>query len=128
LNFNTVHPALEFVCPFCKEQLTSGVGFRLGAILRLNYQMGDELIWRGGECRPESKPLLCDFKTLGYFNCDNPACSTWTDCFPEVQHATVTVVNNRITAVEQYDMPSDVQVEEFAIFESAETNSENVAE
>ena len=120
MNFNTVHPALEFVCPFCKEQLTSGVGFRLGAILRLNYQMGDELIWRGGECRPESKPPLCDFKTVGYFNCDNPACSTWTDCFPEVQHALITVRDNRIVAVESYELPSDGDVVEFAILEMPE--------
>ena len=94
------------------------MGFRVGAILRLNYQMGDELIWRGGECRPPEKPLLGNVKTLGYFNCDNPACKSWTDCFPEVQHALITIADNKIVGLETYEMPEDAEVEEFAIFEA----------
>jgi hypothetical protein len=119
LNFNTVHPALDFVCPCCGEKLTSGVGFRVGAVLRHNYKMRDELIWQGGECRPQSQPALGNIKTVGYFNCDNPACSSWTDCFPEVQYALVTVQGNRITTVESFPLPDDAEIEEFAIIEMA---------
>ncbi|MBU6454553.1 MAG: hypothetical protein KGS72_22480 [Cyanobacteria bacterium REEB67] len=93
------------------------MGFRVGAVLRLNYQLDDELIWRGGECRPSERPAIGNIKTVGYFNCDNPACKSWTDCFPEVQHALVVVKNNRIDSVESYELPEDAEVEEFAILE-----------
>jgi hypothetical protein len=121
LSFNTLYPALDFVCPQCKGELDSGVGFRVGAILRLNYRMGDELIWRGSgptELRPPEKPPSGNIKTLGYFNCDNPACKSWTDCFPEVQHAVIEIAANKIVGIVSYEMPNDVEVEEFAIFEA----------
>ncbi len=99
--------------------MTSGVGFRVGAILRHNYKLQDELIWKGGECFPAERPKLGNIKSLGYFNCDNPACSSWTDCFPEVQHALVIVEENRIKRVESFELPEDAEIEDFAILESA---------
>lgn len=95
------------------------MGFRVGAVLRHNYKLQDELLWQGGECHPPSPPKLGNIKTVGYFNCDNPACKSWTDCFPEVQYALVIVEGNRITAVESFPLPPDAVVEEFAIIEMA---------
>jgi hypothetical protein len=118
LKFNTLHPAPDFVCPLCGEELTSGVGFRLGAILRRNYKLQDELVWEGGECVPAEKPEQGNLKAVGIFNCDNIRCSSWTDCFPELQYALVVVQNNRLSGVESYTLPEDGQVDDFAILES----------
>lgn len=79
------------------------MGFRVGALLGRQYKIGDKLIWEGGLTRPESPPPAGNIRTIGYFNCDNIKCSSWTDCFPEVQAALVVVENNVIVAVERHE-------------------------
>lgn len=114
--FNTVYPTLS--CPFCSEKVSSGVGFRVGALCRRNYQMGDELDWQAEgsvPCRPETKPPNGNIVTVGYFNCDNLRCSTWADCYPEVQLALIRIESNRISSVELFS--PQAEVEQFAIIE-----------
>lgn len=98
MNFNTVYPPLN--CPFCAQAVSSGVGFRVGALMGKQYRIGDSIVWEGGPTRPESRPPAGNIRSIGYFNCDNIKCSTWSDCFPEVQLALVVVENNVIVAVE----------------------------
>jgi hypothetical protein len=97
LSFNTVYSDLE--CPFCKVKVTSGVGFQVGAIENKNYKIGDKLNWDGSKCRPSVRPHDGNIKSIGYFNCDNIRCSTWQDCYPQIQQALVTVENDIITDV-----------------------------
>ena len=78
-------------CPFCQEKLSSGIGFRVGAIASKTYKLGDKLDWKGKDCRPEKRPKGGNISTVGYFNCDNIRCSTWSDCYPEVQQAIITI-------------------------------------
>lgn len=98
MNFNTVYPPLN--CPFCAQTVSSGVGFRVGALMGKQYRIGDSIVWEGGPTRPESRPPAGNIRSIGYFNCDNIKCSSWSDCFPEVQLALVVVENNVIVAVE----------------------------
>jgi hypothetical protein len=98
LNFNTVYPPLN--CPFCAQTVSSGVGFRVGALMGKQYRIGDSIVWEGGPTRPESRPPAGNIRSIGYFNCDNIKCPSWSDCFPEVQLALVVVENNVIVAVE----------------------------
>lgn len=112
MNFNTVYPT-PFLCPFCKEPIESGVGFALGALKRKSYRVGDNLDWDGDLIRPSARPVSCNFDTLGYFNCDNLRCSTWSDCFPDVQRALIIIRDNVITSVRIcQELP---EMEEFAI-------------
>lgn len=62
--------------------------------------LGEKLRWDGPNCRPPQRPPNGNMKTVGYFNCDNPRCDTWKDCFPEVQEALITVRNDEIRDVE----------------------------
>lgn len=116
--FNTIDGGI--VCPFCDSDIMSGVGFKLGHLANLRYKVGDELKWEGGNCRPASCPDANVIKTIGYFNCDNIKCSSWQDCYPNVQLALITIENNTIAGVEPYrgELPS----REFAILEPAELN------
>jgi hypothetical protein len=95
---NTLYVALP--CPFCQEKVISGVGFRVGAITNKRYQLGDKLEWTGQECRPAERPSHGNLTTVGYFNCDNVRCSTWQDCYPEVQQAIVVIREDIITDVQ----------------------------
>jgi len=97
VSFNTVYA--ELICPFCDEKVTSGVGFRLGAIDRSQYKLGEKLKWQGDHCRPKSPPSCEVIRSVGYFNCDNIKCKTWSDCYPQVQQALVTVKNGIIADV-----------------------------
>ncbi|HEY9784904.1 MAG TPA: hypothetical protein V6D17_05835 [Candidatus Obscuribacterales bacterium] len=107
----------EISCPFCKEKVTSGIGFRVGAIANRAYKVGDRLSWEGENIRPAKRPAGGDITSIGYFNCDNVACSSWKDCFPDVQQALVVVENDVIVKAEVYNGPS--KGEEFAIIKPA---------
>lgn len=114
MTFNTVY-ADDLICPFCNEKVTSGVGFRLGCLENKNYKPGEKLSWEGGTCRPETRPKGGNIKSVGYFNCDNVKCKSWTDCFPEVQQALIVVKNDVIEKVEVYKGP--LSGEQFEIIE-----------
>ncbi|MCA9814580.1 MAG: hypothetical protein H6677_01005 [Candidatus Obscuribacterales bacterium] len=116
MSFNTIYGELD--CPHCKSRILSGVGFRFGQLNQRQYKKGDELAWEGDQCRPPSRPDARVIKTLGHFNCDNIKCSSWQDCFPDIQTVLITIENNRITDVEIYKPSGDE--EEFAILEPAE--------
>jgi len=94
---NTLYYDLS--CPRCGKSVQSGIGFRLGSVRRLNYRLGEKLTWDGPNCRPVARPRERTLKTIGYFNCDNPSCDSWQDCYPEVQEAVITVVDDVITEV-----------------------------
>jgi hypothetical protein len=117
MSLNTVYSDLH--CPFCREKIDSGVGFQVGAIDAHSYKIGDELNWQGSKCRPSKRPQSGNIRTIGYFNCDNPACKSWSDCYPEVQTALVVVKNNRIAEVSVYN--GTLSGEKFEILESSKT-------
>jgi hypothetical protein len=94
-------------CPFCHERISSGIGFQVGTLDAKAYRIGDKLNWKGQPSRPEKKPERGDITSIGYFNCDNVRCSTWQDCYPQVQQAFVKVKNNIIVAVEPVDDHAD---------------------
>lgn len=100
MTFNTVYA--DLVCPFCKQKVTSGVGFKLGSVDNRRLKLGDKLSWQGPNCRPAQRPPGGNIKSIGYFNCDNIRCESWNDCYPQVQHALVVVEDDTITAVELY--------------------------
>jgi len=116
MSFNTLEGGL--VCPHCKADIISGVGFRLGNIASLRYKIGDSLSWDGDYCRPKSRPSAKTIKTVGYYNCDNIKCKSWQDCFPDVQLGLITVEDNVIAKVEPYTGPEPET--EFPIIEPAE--------
>jgi hypothetical protein len=89
----------ELACPFCQQNVASGIGFRVGAIKNRKYRIGDKLDWTGDTCRPAQKPADGNMSTIGYFNCDNVECSTWKDCFPDVQEAMIVISDNQIVEV-----------------------------
>jgi len=99
VSINTVYA--ELTCPFCHEKITSGVGFRIGALKNAQYKVGQKISWDGAQCRP-STPLAGRIKSIGYFNCDNIKCKTWQDCYPEVQQAVITIENDVISDVQIY--------------------------
>lgn len=92
--FNTLYA--EVACPQCGRIASSGVGFRAGSVHQAKYQLGQKLDWNGPNLRPQERPAEGNLKTIGYFECDNPGCSTWHDCFPEVQEALITIENDVI--------------------------------
>jgi hypothetical protein len=94
-------------CPFCHEKVSSGVGFKAGALNSKAYRLGENLDWKGTILRPEQKPKQGNIVTIGYFNCDNVSCSTWQDCYPQVQQAYIRVKKNVIVAVEPVQDQSD---------------------
>lgn len=100
MSFNTLYSDLS--CPFCKEKVTSGIGFGIGSVNNTNYKIGDKLSWDGPHCRPAKRPRGGNIKSVGHFNCDNIRCQTWNDCYPQVQHALITVKGDVITSVEIY--------------------------
>ena len=95
---NTIYYEIE--CPVCGKVVRSGIGFRAGVIKQKNYHVGEKLNWEGPNCRPSTRPPGGNLKTIGYFNCDNPRCETWKDCFPEIQEALITIVNDEIKDVQ----------------------------
>jgi len=93
------------------------VGFRVGALKNYSYKIGDNLSWQGTLCRPEVKPPAGNIRSIGYFNCDNLRCTSWSDCFPDVQLAIVIIENNEIVAVKVHEGLEEY--EQFAILESS---------
>ena len=83
--------------------MQSGVGFRWGAIANKSYKPGEKIDWQGGPTRPRQKPDAKVVKTVGYFNCDNVGCPSWQDCFPAVQRALVTIVDDQIKSIAVFD-------------------------
>ena len=94
---NTLYYELE--CPRCGAVVHSGIGFKVGHVRRLTYRVGEAIKWNGNHCRPSQRPADGNLKTIGYFNCDNPRCETWQDCFPEVQEALIVIQNDIISDV-----------------------------
>ena len=92
---NTLY--FDITCPYCGRESRSGIGFRAGVVHQLSYHLGQRLDWNGPNCSPSARPPGGNMKTIGYFNCDNPRCETWQDCFPEVQEALIVIVNDFIT-------------------------------
>lgn len=81
----------EIKCPKCGSTVTSGIGFRVGAVTQKSYKLGEKLAWDGKDIRPSERPENGNLKTIGYFECDNLKCSTWQDCYPEVQEALIVI-------------------------------------
>ena len=104
-------------CPFCQDKVSSGIGFKIGALTGKSYRIGDKLVWKGETSRPEKKPPAGNISSIGYYNCDNVRCSTWQDCYPQVQQAFVRVKNNVIVAVEPVEDHADFK--SFEITESS---------
>lgn len=117
MTFNTVYSDLQ--CPMCQEKVDSGVGFQVGALEQRSYKIGHELNWKGSKCRPSKRPAGGNIKTIGYFNCDNPKCKSWSDCYPEVQAALIVIKNDRILEVSVYK--GALTGEKFEILESNKT-------
>ena len=97
LGTNTLHHELD--CPRCGAKVSSGIGFQVGAIKRANYRLGERISWDGPVVRPAERPQSGNLRTIGYFNCDNPRCESWQDCFPEVQEALITIADDIIADV-----------------------------
>jgi len=119
MSFNTLY--VELQCPFCQTKVNSGVGFQVGAIENRSYKIGDSINWSAPHCRPAKQPKDGRLKTIGYFNCDNPACSSWTDCYPQVQNALIVINNNQIVDVSVYN--DELSGEMFEILESAKISN-----
>jgi hypothetical protein len=117
MSFNTVYA--ELTCPYCQEAISSGIGFQVGVVEQRKYKIGDSLNWKGGLSRPKQKPRGGNIATIGYFNCDNPACGSWFDCYPEVQTALLVIKNNRIIEVSVYN--GALSGEKFEILEPSQS-------
>lgn len=111
--FNTLYADLD--CPFCKEKVISGVGFRLGYLGHQSYHLDDTLNWDGQPINPSRRPEKGNIIQVGCFNCDNVRCASWQDCYPTVQQAFVHVANNVLVACEPVD--ANLQLKDFQILE-----------
>lgn len=108
----------DIVCPKCGKKVTSGIGFRAGALDQRSYKLGERLQWKGSRVRPSERPKDGNLKTVGYFECDNLNCSTWQDCYPEVQEALITIRDDVIADVQPFThKPNQI---DFDIIESNE--------
>ena len=110
--FNTL--LCDLHCPHCQNKIISGIGFRLGSLERRQYKLGDTLNWQKAPCRPDIPPKGGNIITLGHFNCDNPRCPTWQDCYPDIQTVKITIKKDKIIDVVIHN---DAVPEEFAILE-----------
>lgn len=124
MTYNTVYADIH--CPFCNEKVTSGVGFRIGCLENKSYKPGDKINWTGIPCRPEKRPDGGNISSIGYFNCDNVKCKSWSDCFPEVQQALITIKSDAIEKVEVYKGP--LSGEQFEIIDAAKGGAERSPE
>lgn len=97
---NTLY--FEIKCPHCGKGVSSGIGFRAGSLQQLSYKLGEKIKWEGAHCRPAERPDGGNLKTVGYFECDNLACETWQDCYPEVQEALITIQGDIISEVKPF--------------------------
>lgn len=92
----------DILCPKCGKNVSSGIGFRAGAISRHSYKLGEKLKWEGATIRPTNRPSGGNLKTIGYFECDNLNCSTWQDCYPQIQEALIVVKGDIIAEAKAF--------------------------
>lgn len=90
----------DFKCPNCATPVSCGIGFRAGIVRRIQYKLGDKITWDERNSWPTKRPQDGTFNTIGYFECENLNCSTWQDCFPQVQEVLISIVNDIISKVE----------------------------
>ncbi len=86
----------DFKCPRCGAPLSCGIGFRAGTVNGIDYKVGDKIDWNSKHTWPAERPESGNFKTIGYFECENLRCETWSDCFPEVQEVLISIENDII--------------------------------
>lgn len=113
---NTLYSDIK--CPKCGKVVTSGIGFKVGSIDRGEYKIGEKLKWESGKSRPRERPDGGNLKTIGYFECENLSCETWSDCYPEVQEALITIKSDIISEAKPYTHKPNEQV--FDIIEPIE--------
>ena len=89
----------DLPCPKCGAKISSGIGFRVGKVAGLSYEIGDRITWGDSGNRPAVRPQDGSLKTIGYFECENLDCETWQDCFPEVQEVLIVIENDVIEDV-----------------------------
>lgn len=82
---------IDWKCPKCGKPVTSGIGFRAGTVKGISYKIGDKIEWTGKRTWPAERPEGGNFKTIGYYECENLRCESWNDCFPEVQEVVITI-------------------------------------
>lgn len=104
----------SIACPRCGHAVEEGVGFRAGAVDRRVYKLGDSLSWQGGLCHPAGRPEVKQWHTIGYFECENLKCSSWSDCFPEVNEVLITIEDDVIKSVKTVVYKPNLQ--EFPVF------------
>src|SRR5690242_7670652 len=97
---NTLH--CEIKCPHCGSNVGSGIGFRAGTVEGQNYKIGERLNWTGPKTRPAARPVDGNLKTIGYFECENLECVTWSDCYPEIQEALIVIKGDIIEEAKPY--------------------------
>ncbi len=90
------HLQNDFKCPHCGTLITAGIGFRAGVVKDLTYKLGEKIDWSGKRIWPEERPAGGNFKTIGYFECENIRCETWNDCYPDVQEVVIEIENDII--------------------------------
>lgn len=93
----------DITCPKCGKPVTSGIGFRVGAVNQASYKLGEKLKWEGSQVRPSARPEKGNMKTIGYFECDNLKCSTWADCYPEVQEALIVIKEDVLAEAKPFE-------------------------
>ncbi|MBY0359839.1 MAG: hypothetical protein K2W82_17685 [Candidatus Obscuribacterales bacterium] len=84
----------DFICPQCAKSVTCGIGFRAGDVANIQYKLGDKVTWNNALTWPEKRPLDGTFSTIGYFECENLHCTSWQDCFPQVQEVLIYIEND----------------------------------
>lgn len=97
--FGSNHLQSDFHCPRCGAEISCGIGFRAGTVKDINYKIGDKINWSEKPTWPQERPEGGNFKTIGYFECENLRCETWNDCFPEVQEVLITIKNDIISDI-----------------------------
>lgn len=108
------HLQSDFKCPSCGAAISCGIGFRAGTVKGIDYRLGEKIDWSGKRTWPEKRPDGGNFKTIGYFECENLRCETWNDCFPQVQEVLITIQDDVIHNVKSvFFQPNKI---EFSVF------------
>ncbi|MBY0548784.1 MAG: hypothetical protein K2W95_16050 [Candidatus Obscuribacterales bacterium] len=107
---------VDLQCPKCGHPVECGIGFRAGAVKGIKYKPGDKISWDGKPTWPSERPIGGNFKTIGYFECENLRCPTWSDCYPEVQEMLVTIEGDVITGYSSVSYkPDKIDFEVFSL-------------
>ena len=100
---------INWNCPKCKQPVSSGIGFRAGVVKGLSYKIGDKIDWSAKTTWPAERPDGGNFKTIGYYECENLRCESWSDCFPEVQEVVITIHDDVIcSAIPAFYQPDKI--------------------